>query len=107
MGLATSWQLDCGDVGLIMVGVFLAGTPFQNQLPESKQRIVVEGWEGWFLTAKELILLRSPANRAIDRVDVSDILFVQAALNVAYLRRRPAMLWLAVELEDALRVNRD
>jgi hypothetical protein len=47
------------------------------------------------------------ANRPKDRVDVSDILFVQATLDEAYLRRWAATLGIAVELEDALRVNRD
>jgi hypothetical protein len=45
--------------------------------------------------------------RARFEVDVSDILFVQATLDEAYLRRLAAMLGIAVELEDALRGNRD
>jgi len=51
--------------------------------------------------------LKLLANRPKDRVDVSDILFVQATLDEAYLRRWAAKLGIAVELEDALRSNRD
>ena len=91
----------------IDVDVFLSETPFQNQLLNRRQRIVVEGWEGWFVTAEDLILLKLLANRPKDRVDVSDILFVQGTLDEAYLRRWAATLGIAVELEDALRVNRD
>ena len=69
--------------------------------------MVVEGWEGWFVTAEDLILLKLLANRPKDRVDVSDILFVQVTLDEAYLRRWAATLGIAVELEDSLRVNRD
>ncbi len=68
---------------------------------------MVEGWEGWFVTAEDLILLKLLANRPKDRVDVADILFVQVTLDEAYLRRWAATLGIAVELEDALRANRD
>ncbi len=54
-----------------------------------------------------LILLKLLANRPKDRVDVSDILFVQATLDEIYLRRSAATLGIAVELEDAPSVNRD
>ncbi len=88
----------------IDVDVFLSETPFQNQLLKRRQRIVVEGW---FVTAEDLIVLKLLASRPKDRVDVSDILFVQGTLDEAYLRRWAAMLGIAVELEDALTVNRD
>ena len=61
-------------------------------------------WEG---LRCGLILVKLLANRPKDRVDVSDILFVQGTLDEAYMRRWAATLGIAVELEDALSAGRD
>jgi hypothetical protein len=63
-------------------------------------------WRDSFVTAEDLILLKLLANRPKDRVDVSDILFIQATLDEAYMRRWAATLGVAVELENALGADR-
>ena len=75
----------CRAVRAIDIDVFLAETPYQQELMRGA-RYGAEGWEGWFVTAEDLILLKLLAGRAKDQIDVSDVLFVQGSLDAAYMR---------------------
>jgi hypothetical protein len=87
----------------IDIDLFLAETAYQSELLKRRQRHSGEGWEGWFVTAEDLILLKLLANRPKDRVDVGDILFIQGDLDVEYMRRWAAELRVAEQLDEALR----
>ena len=91
----------------IDVDVFLAETPFQNELLKRRQRHRVDHWEAWFVTAEDLILLKLLADRPKDRVDVSDIIFIQGSLDEAYLHRWAIELGLEDALKSAFRAQRD
>lgn len=91
----------------IDVNVFLSEPPFQKQILERRRRISVEGWEGWFVTAEDLILLKLLANRQKHQVDVSDIFFMQPTLDELYMRQWAETLGIAVELNEALSSQRD
>lgn len=91
---------------VIDVDVFLAETPFQNELLKRRQRHGAEGWEGWFVTAEDLILLKLLADRPKDRVDIGDILLLQPKLDEAYLREWAGRLGVGNELETALNASR-
>jgi hypothetical protein len=84
------------------VDLFLAETPFQAEVLRRRRKHSAEGWDGWFVTAEDLILLKLLANRPKDRVDVADILFIQGDLDVTYMRRWAERMGVANELEAAL-----
>lgn len=86
----------------IDIDVFLAETAFQQKLLERRVRHAVNGWDAWFATAEDLIVLKLIANRPKDRTDVSDILFIQGELDVAYMRTWATHLNVADRLEKAL-----
>lgn len=87
---------------IIDLDMFLAETPFQLQLLERRQRHSAEGWEAWFVSPEDLILLKLLADRPKDRADIADVLFVQTTLDKTYLRRWAAQLGVAHVLEAAL-----
>lgn len=90
----------------IDVDVFLAETDFQRELLARRQRQEAEGWQGWFVTAEDLILLKLLADRPKDRTDVADILFIQGNLDETYLRVWSERLGVVAVLEAALRQSR-
>ncbi len=92
---------------VIDVDVFLAETSFQAQVLKRRRRLAMDGWEGWFVTAEDLILLKLLANRPKDRVDVADVLFVQGRLDETYLRSWAEILGVEAELNEALRSQSD
>ncbi len=65
----------------IDIDVFLAETPYQKEVMARRQRHRADGWEAWFVTPEDLILLKLLARRPKDLVDVADLLFVQGNLN--------------------------
>lgn len=95
------FQLLQGDHS-IDLDVFLAETPFQQELLTRRQRYEAEGWAAWYVSAEDLILLKLIADRPKDRADVNDILFVQGALDFAYLRSWAERLHVLPQLEAAL-----
>lgn len=90
----------------IDVDIFLAETDFQRELLSRRQRHEAEGWQGWFVTAEDLILLKLLADRPKDRTDVADILFIQGNLDEAYLRVWAERLGVVAALDEAIRQNR-
>ena len=91
----------------IDIDVFLAETPFQLKLLERRQRHGAEGWEGWFVTAEDLILLKLLADRPKDRADIADILFIQSGLDESYMKDWAQKLAIAEALDAVLMRNRD
>ena len=91
-----------GDERAIDVDVFLAETAFQRELLERRQRHPTDGFEAWFVSPEDLILLKLLANRPKDRVDVGDILFIQGSLDRDYMRRWARDLGVEAELNTAL-----
>lgn len=91
----------------IDIDVFLAETHFQQELMRRRQRHAAEGWEGWFVTAEDLILLKLLAGRPKDQLDVADVFFVQGTLDESYLRTWAGRIGIAEALEDALKQHRD
>jgi hypothetical protein len=86
----------------IDVDIFLAETPFQESVLQRRQRHSVDGWEAWFVSAEDLILLKLLADRPRDRIDVADILFVQGKVDEVYLRNWAHTLRIGDRLESAL-----
>lgn len=92
---------------VIDIDLFLAETPFQNELLARRQRHSALGWSGWFVTSEDLILLKLLADRPKDRSDIADILFVQTSLDEMHLRDWAARLGIADSLEAALKDRLD
>jgi len=76
-----------GGESAIDVDMFLAETDFQREVLKRRQLQHVEGFDAWFVTAEDLILLKLLAGRPKDLVDINDILFIQGSLDEDYLRR--------------------
>lgn len=87
----------------IDVDLFLAETPFQARVLERRVRRRVDGWEAWFASAEDLILLKLLAGRPKAMLDVADILFIQGELDTGYLRSQAASLAVGPLLEKALK----
>ena len=88
---------------MIDIDVFLAEKPFQRELLNRRQHRAVDGWDGWFVTAEDLILLKLLANRPKDRADIADILFIQGQLDETYLKSWAEQLGVAGALEQVLK----
>jgi hypothetical protein len=73
--------------GSVDIDIFLAESPFQRSLLERRQRHVVEEIQAWFVTPEDLVLLKLIAGRPRDLVDIQDILFMQGALDIAYMEK--------------------
>lgn len=86
----------------IDVDLFIAESPFQRELLNRRQRHSGEGWEAWFVTPEDLILLKLLADRPKDRIDIADILFVQGTLDESYLRTWAAKIGVSERLDDLL-----
>lgn len=89
------------------IDVFLAETPFQQEL--MRRRKLRETGDGnvWFVSPEDLILLKLVANRARDTADVLDVLFTQGQLDEDYLKHWADHLRVRKRLEDVLAQNRD
>lgn len=98
-------QLFLGDWA-IDIDVFLAETPFQHALLSRRQRVAADGWEAWFVTPEDLILLKLLADRPKDRIDVADTLFIQGRVDEEYLRRWATTLGIVSQLDAALTLDR-
>lgn len=86
----------------IDVDIFLAETPYQHELLKRRQRHTAEGFEAWFVTPEDLILLKLLADRPKDRIDIADILFIQGELDKSYMRQWADQLGIRERLEAAL-----
>jgi predicted nucleotidyltransferase len=89
--------------GAIDIDVFLAESPFQEEVLKRAQRHPIDGYSVWLVTPEDLILLKLLANRPRDIADIGDILFTQGALDESYLRRWADGLALSERLDQVLR----
>lgn len=81
--------------------VFLAESSFQHSLIDRRQLRETDGFQGWFATPEDVILLKLMASRRKDLVDIGDILLVSGDLDVDYMRNWAGELGVAQPLEDA------
>lgn len=86
----------------IDVDLFLAESPFQQQLLARRRRDRIDSLDAWIVTPEDLILLKLLAHRPRDMADVGDILFTQGQLDEAYLRHWARELGVSSELERVL-----
>ncbi len=91
----------------IDIDVFLVETAFQREVLARKQRHGADGWDAWFVSAEDLVLLKLLANRPKDRTDVLDILFIHGQVDEEYLRTWAKALGVADALEAALHQPRE
>lgn len=61
------------------IDVFLAETPFQQELMQRRKLQETEEGSVWFVSPEDLVLLKLVANRVRDTADVLDVLFTQGA----------------------------
>lgn len=95
------FRLFIGDRG-IDADVFLAETPYQEEVIRRARRERIGGLEVSLATPEDLILLKLMADRPRDRADIADIRFIQGDLDEAYMRRWADELGFADRLEDVL-----
>jgi len=86
----------------IDVDLFLAESPYQQELLARRRREVVDEFELCLVSPEDLILLKLISHRPRDMADIGDVLFTQGELDTAYLRRWAAELGVLRELEEAL-----
>ncbi len=84
------------------IDVFLAETPFQRELLQRRRQHEIDGWQAFFVSPEDLILLKLTADRHKDRAAAADILFYVGQLDEDYLRDWAAKLGIADRLERAL-----
>ena len=84
------------------IDVFLAESPFQEQLLARRRRQQIDELPAWFVSPEDLVLLKLLARRPRDIADIGDILFTQGQLDEAYLRHWADQLGVLVELERVL-----
>jgi predicted nucleotidyltransferase len=86
----------------IDVDLFLAESPFQHEILRRRLRAGANGWQAWFVSVEDLILLKLMAGRRKDLADVADVLPVQGPLDEAYLHAWAERLKVADGLRQAL-----
>lgn len=91
----------------IDVDLFLAETPFQEEVLKRRQLADVEGRQLWIASPEDLVLLKLAAGRPRDWIDVGDVFFTQGPLNEPYLRRWAKELEIESQLERALAEKHD
>lgn len=87
----------------IDIDVFLAESPYQEELIARRRASDVEGTRIWLVSPEDLILLKLVAHRPRDLADIGDVLFTQGQLDEAYLRRWAHELDVSDRLEEVLR----
>lgn len=86
----------------IDIDVFLAESPFQEELLARRRRVQIDQLAVSFVSAEDLILLKLLSHRPRDIGDVGDILFTQGELDQAYLRNWARQLGVLAELQRVL-----
>ncbi|MBM4010871.1 MAG: hypothetical protein FJ286_05750 [Planctomycetes bacterium] len=110
---AHGWVDQVGGMPLVKVRLFLEGrtidadifiaeTPFQQEVIARRIHAEVEGQPVNIVTAEDLILFKLVASRPRDLADVQDVLFTQGKLDEAYLRRWAGPLGVEALLDDVL-----
>lgn len=86
----------------IDIDLFLAESPFQEQLLARRRCEQLDDFPVWFVSPEDLILLKLLSNRPRDVADIGDILFTQGQLDEDYMRHWAGQLGVADELEQVL-----
>jgi Nucleotidyltransferase of unknown function (DUF6036) len=86
----------------IDVDLFLAESPYQEEILLRRCIADVEGRNFWIASPEDVVLLKLLAGRPRDLIDVNDVLFTQGELNVEYMRRWAGELGVEEALERAL-----
>jgi hypothetical protein len=86
----------------IDVDLFLAESPFQDEVLRRKCLADVEGRRYWIASPEDLVLLKLVAGRPRDLIDVADVLFTQGQLDVEYMERWADELGVKTDLQRAL-----
>ncbi|MBP86191.1 MAG: hypothetical protein CMJ64_05665 [Planctomycetaceae bacterium] len=85
------------------VDMFLAETPFQQEVLKRRQLVETPDGNAWLATPEDVVLLKLLANRPRDILDVNDILFTLGELDRDYLRTWDERLGVRSGLDDVLR----
>jgi hypothetical protein len=86
----------------IDVDLFLAESDYQQTLMARRCKDELEGRSVWFVSPEDLILLKLVAGRPRDVGDIHDVLFVQGALDIDYMRNWARQLGVSDRLEELL-----
>jgi hypothetical protein len=84
------------------IDMFLAESPFQEQLLARRRREQLDELSVWFASPEDLILLKLLARRPRDLADIGDILFTQGLLDESYMRHWAHELGILAELMKVL-----
>jgi hypothetical protein len=86
----------------IDIDIFLAESPYQQQLLARRRCENIDGSPVWFVSPEDLVLLKLLSYRPRDVADIADVLFTQGQLDESYLRQWAATLGVSARLDDAL-----
>jgi hypothetical protein len=84
------------------VDLFLVESEFLEEVMRRRSRVDAEGRNLWVVSPEDLILFKLLADRPRDWGDIADVLFIQGALDEAYMRRWARELAISSQLEKAL-----
>ena len=86
----------------IDIDIFLAESPYQQQLLARRRCEEIDGSPVWFVSPEDLVLLKLISYRPRDVADIADVLFTQGQLDENYLRQWAATLGVSARLDEAL-----
>ena len=86
----------------IDIDIFLAESPYQQQLLVRRRSEEIDGSPVWFVSPEDLVLLKLISYRPRDIADIADVLFTQGQLDGSYLRKWAAALGVSTRLDEAL-----
>jgi hypothetical protein len=86
----------------IDIDIFLAESPYQQELLTRRRRTETLGSPVWFVSPEDLVLLKLISYRPRDVADIGDVLFTQGQLDETYLRRWAAVLGVSSRLDEVL-----
>lgn len=95
------FRLYVGGHGLD-IDVFLAESPYQEELMRRRRRHELQGRQISFVTPEDLVLLKLIAARSRDLGDIDDVLLAKPDIDEAYMRRWAEPLGVAEKLEEVL-----
>lgn len=86
----------------VRVDLFLVTTAYQRDAFGRRLRRKINGGEAWFIAPEDLILHKLIAGRDRDLADISDVLWMNPAVDQDYLRKWAAQLGVTEALERKL-----
>ncbi|MFO0790210.1 MAG: nucleotidyl transferase AbiEii/AbiGii toxin family protein [Pirellulales bacterium] len=91
----------------IDVDLFLAETPFQDEVLKRRRLADVKGRQLWLASPEDLVLLKLAADRPRDWIDIADVFFTQGPLDEVYMRHWAKALDVERKLDRALAQRND